>query len=85
MRGDVGHGRPAQAGGDIVPAELTASMVLLGVETVASGVGHIDPADERQLTVDDHRLLVMAVEGMLAWIAVGLDPGPAAQIRERRS
>ena len=35
------------------------------VEAVPAVVGHVDPAHEGHLAVDDHRLLVVAVEGML--------------------
>ena len=48
--------------------------VFLDVEAVAREVGHVDPAHERDLAVDRHGLLVMAVKRVLrgqprAWIA----------------
>ena len=60
-----------------MPAEPPARVVLLGVVAVAGVVGQVDPADERQLAVDHDRLLVVAVERVLARVAVGLDPGVA--------
>ena len=44
------------------------------VEAVAGVVGHVDPADEGDLAVDDHRLLVVAVERVLARIGLAADP-----------
>ena len=46
----------------VVPADLVLLVrVLVGVVAVAGERGQVDPADERDLVVDDHELLVVAV------------------------
>ena len=51
---DVGDRGAAQARADVVPAEAPPGRVVARVEPVAGVVGHVDPADERELAVDDH-------------------------------
>jgi hypothetical protein len=52
------------------------------VVAIPAEVGHVDPADEGDVTVDDHRLLVVAVEGMLTRIAASTPLPTAASIFE---
>ena len=65
MPGDIGHGRAAHAGGRIVPTQTAAHGMLAVVEAVATERCQVDPADEGDLAVDDHELLVMAVHRAL--------------------
>ena len=74
---DVGDRGAAQARPDVVPAEPAPRRVVARVEPVAGVVGHVDSADERELAVDDHGLLVVAVERMLAGVGLAADPGIA--------
>jgi hypothetical protein len=60
--GDVRHDGPLEPYCRVVPAEAAAARVLARIEPVARQVGQVDPADERDLVVDDDELLVMAVE-----------------------
>ena len=83
MLGHVGDSGSAQPGGHVVPAERPAGAVRAGVVAVAAVVGEVDAPDERQLAVDHHGLLVMAVEGVLAGVAVGPDPGIAYELVDR--
>ena len=66
MIGDVCDGRAADPGRRVVPAERIARRMLVRVEPVAVVRGQVDAADEGELAVDDHELLVMAVERPLA-------------------
>ena len=68
MVGDVRDRRPAHARGRVVPAERAAIRVVARVEPVAAERGQVDPADERDLAVDDHELLVVAVHRPLAGV-----------------
>ena len=70
---DVGDDRPLEPGGDVMPAEPPLGLVRRGVVAVAGVVGEVDPADERDLAVDHDRLLVMAVERVLARIGLAAD------------
>ena len=70
--------------------------VLVGVVAVAGERGQVDPADERELVVDDHELLVVAVHHaavqlssshwifvpFTSWSRAGLDHG-AARLEDR--
>ena len=44
-----------------MPAETTAHRMITGVETVPAERGQVDAPDERDLAVDDHQLLVVAM------------------------
>ena len=70
---DVGHHRAAQARAHVVPAEPAPGGMVARVEPVAGVVGHVDAADERDLAVDDHGLLVVAVERVLARVGLATD------------
>ena len=63
MLGDVGDDRAAQARAGVVPAEAPARGMRARVPAVAAEVGEVDAADEGDLVVDDHELLVVAVQG----------------------
>ena len=76
----VGDRRPAQAGADVVPAEAPARWMVARVEAIARVIGHVDATHERDLAVDDHRLFVVAMEGMLARVGLAADPGAAGQL-----
>ncbi len=76
----VEDGGTSNPGAHVVPAEPPASGVVAGVEPITPIVGHVDPADERDLAVDDHGLLVVAVEGVLARIGLAANPGAAGQL-----
>ena len=78
--GDVGDRRALDPHADVVPAELAPGRVAGGVEAVAGLVGQVDAVDERDLVVDDDRLLVVAVDRVLARVAVGLDLRVARQV-----
>jgi hypothetical protein len=65
VRGDVGDGRPRDAAGGVVPAQAAAHRMLAGVEAVAAQRRDVDAADERDLAVDYHELLVVAVHRAL--------------------
>ena len=54
--------RAAEDGRDVVPAEASPRRMPGAVETVAREIREVDAAHERQLVVDDHELLVMAVQ-----------------------
>ncbi len=75
MRGHVCHRGPVQPGCDIVPTQPAPGRVVGGVVAVASEVGHIDPPDERAAAIHDHRLLVVAVQRMLAGVKRTADLG----------
>ena len=62
-----------------MPAETTPGGVVAGVEPVAAVVGDVDAADECDLAVHHHRLLVVAVERMLARVGLAADPRPARE------
>ena len=62
MPADSRDGRPADDGGDVVPAKAPARRMTRPVEPVAGEVGEIDAAHEGQLVVDDHELLVVAMQ-----------------------
>src|SRR4051812_7112547 len=62
VRGDVGARRAAEARARVVPAEPAARRVRVRVVAVASELGEVDATHERDLLVDDHELLVMAVQ-----------------------
>src|ERR1700761_4600855 len=76
---DVEHGRAANTRADVVPAQLAPCGMVAGVEAVAAEVGDVDAADERDLAVHHHGLLVMAVEWMLARVGHAADPRPARE------
>ena len=59
---------------------LRRAWVVGAVEAIAGLVGHVDAVDERDLVVDDDGLLVVAVDRVLARVAVGLDVGVARQL-----
>ena len=69
----VGHGGAAQPRADVVPAQAPAGGVVARVEAVAGVVGEVDAVDERQLAVDADRLLVVAVERVLARVDLAAD------------
>ena len=75
----VGHRRAAQPRADVVPAEPAQGLVAARVVAVSAEVGHVDPADERDLAVDHDRLLVVAVERVLARVGLDADPGLARE------
>ena len=76
---DIEHRRAAQSRADVVPAQTPPGGMVAGVETVAAEVGDVDAADERDLAVHHHGLLVMAVERMLARVGLAADPRPARE------
>ena len=49
------------------------------VEAVAGEVGEVDAADERELVVDDHELLVVAVQRALVRVERARDGGASAK------
>ena len=72
--GDVAHDRPFQQRAGVVPADLLLLVrVLVGVVAVAGQRREVDAADERQLVVDDHELLVVAVHHPRAAVELALD------------
>ena len=72
--GDVAHDRPAQLGGGVVPADPVGLVrVAAGVVAVAGQRGQVDAADERDLVVDDHELLVVAVHHAAVRVELALD------------
>ena len=74
VRGDVAHDRAAQQAGRVVPADLLLLVrVLGGVVAVAGQRRQVDAADERDLVVDDHELLVVAVHHPRARVELALD------------
>jgi hypothetical protein len=80
VRGDVAHDRPAQQRGRVVPADrLLLVRVLARVVAVARERREVDAADEGQLVVDDHELLVVAVHHPRARIQLAVDLRPADQ------
>jgi hypothetical protein len=54
--------------------------VIGGVEAVASERCQVDPPDERELAVDDHELLVMAVHWALVGVERALHPSATDQL-----
>ncbi len=50
------------------------------VEPIAAEAGQVDPADEGDLVVDDHELLVVAVGEALVTVEHALDPRPGAEL-----
>ena len=76
----VGHRGSAQPRADVVPAQAPPGLVRARVEAVAGVVGEVDAVDEGQLSVDGDRLLVVAVEGVLARVHLAAD---ARAARER--
>ena len=65
---------PRRQAGRVVPADLVRLVrVLVGVVAVAGQRGQVDAADERQLVVDDHELLVVAVHHPRAGVELALD------------
>ena len=79
----IADGGPVQSGSHVMPAKTSARWVLADVVAVAAKVGHVDPAHKRDLSVYDHDLLVVAVEGMLAGVGLAADPGTASQRLDR--
>src|SRR5579863_3018193 len=61
MARDVLDGWARDARGNVVPPESRTHRMVIGVEPVATEIGEVDAADERDLAVDDHELLVVAV------------------------
>src|SRR2546430_2526329 len=66
VRGHVADGWALQPRGRVVPAEPPAGRMRGRVEPVAAESRQVDPADEGDPPVDDHKLLVVAMEGPLA-------------------
>ena len=56
-----------------------------GVEAVARQRREVDPADERDLAVDDHELLVVAVHRPLARVQLAADARPVHELVARGS
>ena len=83
--GDVADDRAAQARARVVPADALAVRVLARVVAVAGQRGQVDPADERDLVVDDHDLLVVAVHLAPVGVQHALDPGAAHELVARGS
>ena len=54
--------------GGVVPAQAAAHLMVAAVEAVAAERGDVDAADERDLVVDDHELLVVAVHRALVGV-----------------
>jgi hypothetical protein len=77
---DVGHRRPAQPRGDVVPAHPPAPRMLGRVITITAKIRQIDAADKRELVVDHDELLVVAVHRALVRVQRGLDPRPAHEL-----
>src|SRR5205085_7301196 len=63
----------------VVPAVGAARRVLARVEAVALERRQVDAADERELTVDDHELLVMAVHRPLPGVECVADARAAGE------
>jgi hypothetical protein len=82
---DVGHDRPLEPDGGVVPAEPVAARVSARVEPVAPEAGQVDPPDECDLVVHDDELLVVAVERTLARVERHRDPGAAGELVARHS
>ena len=85
MIGDITHDRAAQLGGDIVPTETSARLVLSTVPSISRQRGEVDAADEGDRVIDDHELLVMAVHGPLAGIQDTLNPAGGRQLLTDRA
>src|SRR5579884_75027 len=82
MRADVTYGRTSRPSSDVMPAEPSLRRMAARVVPVSGKVGHVDAADERQLVIDDDRLLVVAMERMLAGIRLRTNassPGKCAK------
>ena len=63
-----------------MPAETAAHRMITGVETIAAERGQVDAPDERDLAVDDHQLLVVAMHRPLVRIKRALHAGAAGQL-----
>src|SRR4051794_37938075 len=68
MVGDIGNGRAAHECTGVVPADRAPWQMVTRVESVAFESSEVEAADRRQLVVDDHELLVMAVHRPLAGV-----------------
>ena len=66
--GDVGYGGAAIRLAASCQPSAAAHRVLVAVEAIAAERGQVDPADEGDLVVDDHELLVVAVHRTLAHV-----------------
>ena len=62
VRRDVAHRRSAENAGHVMPAQAAASRVPRLIEAVAGEIGQVDPADERDLVIDDHQLLMVTMQ-----------------------
>ena len=76
---DVAHRGSPDSRADVVPAEAPAGRMVGGVVAVAGVVGDVEASDERDFAVDDHGLLVVAVERVLARVGFAADAGAAGQ------
>ncbi len=63
-----------------MPSQGTAHRVITRVKPVAAKRGEVDPADERDLAVDDDQLLVMAVHRTLMSVECALDARATHQL-----
>ncbi len=84
VRGDIRHRGAVQARAHVVPAEPAAGGVALGVVAVTAEVGHVDAPDERRVPVDDHDLLVVAVDRVLTRVDLAADLRLAGQLLDIR-
>ena len=80
MLGDVGDDRAFEAKGRVVPADAGTRLVRIRVATVACQVGQVDPPDVGDAVVDEHELLVMAVQRPFLGVEVHLDARAVRQL-----
>ena len=73
MGGDVRHDGTLKQAGDVVPAELAACGVGIRVESVARLCREVDAAYEGEVVVDQHDLLVVAMQGSFLRVRDCLD------------
>ena len=63
-----------------MPSQTAVHQMITGVEAIAAERGQVDTADERDLAVDDHQLLVVAMHRPLVGVKRALHPGAADQL-----
>jgi len=85
VTGHVGHRRPAQPGGDVVPAEAPPRRMRGRVVAITAEVGDVDAAHEGDLVVDHDDLLVVAVHRALVGVQRRLDARPTHELLARLS
>jgi hypothetical protein len=79
MRSDIRNCGPAEAGSDIVPAQLFGVEVWGAVEPVTTEISEVDAAHERHDAVDDDQLLVMTMHRTVAVVQGAPDGGSAQE------